>query len=124
MVVCGRLSPPLVTPVGGGGVGGGKHAGEVAGGGYARSGESGTRVGVSPRVATVRGPVNFVDVVMREAASSFVHASDVDIARGKIARDLDVADEWGASRDLSLGPVDTVIRVADEDALASRKIVP
>ena len=60
----------------------------------ARAGKGGAGVGVGPGVAAVGGPVDVVDIVVREAAAAFVHARDVDgpVAR-QVAGDLDVADE-------------------------------
>ena len=53
------------------------------------------RVGVGPGVAAIGGPVDLVGPV-GEAATHFVHASDVDVAGDPVAGDLDVADEVGS----------------------------
>jgi hypothetical protein len=47
---------------------------------------------------------------MREPAASFIHAGDVYVARGQVAGDLDVPDEWSTARDLSgVRPGNTVV---------------
>ena len=82
-----------MPPVSGVGVHGGEEARSAAPG--AR--EGGTGVGVGPGVAAVGGAIDFVGPV-GEAATHFVHAGDVDVARDRVAGDLDVADEgWVAT---------------------------
>jgi hypothetical protein len=83
-----------MPPVGGGGVGGAKHAGEVAGSCHTRSWKNGTRVRVTPRVTTVSRLEDMVDVVVGEAATAFVHAGEIQhpVAR-KVACDLYVTNE-------------------------------
>src|SRR5207342_699197 len=75
-----RFTPALVPPVA---AAVRKHAGEVPNSYNARSGKARAGVGVRPSVSSISGLVDFVDVVVREAAASFVHAGDVD---GPIAR--------------------------------------
>src|SRR5262249_1121594 len=68
-----------------------------------------------------------IDVVVGEATATFIHTSNVNIACGEVAGDLDIAGEWSSARDLSgIRPVDTVVsRVANEEgAAANIKVVP
>ncbi|PYJ69619.1 MAG: hypothetical protein DME76_08410 [Verrucomicrobia bacterium] len=123
-VVGGRLTPALVAPVA---TAIGKHAGEVAYGSDTRTGKAGAGVGVGPSVAAVGGPEDEVGVVVGEATASFVHASDVYVASGQVAGDLDIADEGSAGGYLSrVGPGETVVSgIADEEgASADIEVVP
>src|SRR5438067_2512626 len=123
MVKSGRLTPALVSPEA---TAIGKHAGEVADSDDARPGKAGAGVGVGPGVAAVGGSVDEVHVGVGETTAAFVHAGEVDVACGLVTGDLHVADEGSASSDLSLvGPGRSVVGgVADEEALASIKVVP
>jgi len=101
------FAPSLVSPVT---AAIGKHAREIAYGCYARPGKARTSIRVGPGVAAVRGSENEIRIVVREAAAAFVHASDVHVACGQVAGDLDVANEGRAGRDLPrIGPGKTVI---------------
>src|SRR5205807_4271767 len=81
--------------------------------------EGGAGVRVCPGVAAISGPEEEIGSG-GEAPASFVHAGDVHVARGQVAGNLDVADEWGASGQLAcVGPSETVVsRVADEEGAA------
>ena len=54
---------------------------------------------------------------MGKATATFIHSCDVHIARGEVAGNLDVADEWYAARDLpSVSPSDSIISgITDEE---------
>ena len=100
-----RLAPAHMSPVGGIAV----HRGEVTRSATARAIEGGACVCVDPGVTAIGGPEHQV-VTGGEAAAILVHAGDVNIPRGQVAGDLDVADEGCASRDLSrIGPGETVV---------------
>src|SRR5947209_16247179 len=116
-----RLTPTLVPPVA---AVIGKHAGEVTDSCHARSREAGAGVGVGPCVATVRGPINMVDVVVWEATAAFVHPGDVNIARNLVGGDLDVPDEGVGNVDRG-GPSDAVIAgVGGANLLALSEVIP
>src|SRR5439155_8632311 len=107
-VVSARFAPPLVAPVT---TAVGKHACEVAYGRYTWSRKAGAGVGVTPGVAAVCGSEDEIRIVVREATAAFIHPGDVHVARGQVAGDLDVADEWSAARELSrIGPCHPVVR--------------
>ena len=111
----GRLTPAHVPPVSGAGV----HRGEEARSATAGARERGARVGVGPGVAAVGGTVDLVGPV-GEAATHFVHAGDVHVARDLVAGDLDVADKGSAELSL-VGPGETVVSgETDKDALRRR----
>ena len=121
IVECSRLTPALVPPVA---AVIRKHAGEVADSCHARSREAGAGVGVGPCVATVRGPINMVDVVVGEATAAFVHPGDVNIARNLVGGDLDVPDEGVGNVDRG-GPSDAVIAgVGGANLLALSEVIP
>ena len=107
------LTPTLMSPVT---TAIGKHTGEVAHGGNPRPGKAGAAVGVGPGVAAVRGSEDEIRIVVREASASFIHPGDVHVARGQVARDLDIPDEGRAGGDLSrVGPSQTIVSgVANE----------
>ena len=106
-VVGARFAPALMSPVT---TAVGKHAGEISHGRNARTRKAGTGVGIAPGVAAVRGSEDEIGIVVWEAAAAFIHSSDVHVACGQVAGDLNVADEWSAARDLSrIGPGETVI---------------
>ena len=123
VVVGGRLAPALVSPISGAGVRGR----EIARRATARATEGGSRVGVSPGVASVGGPKDEIRVVVGEASAAFVHTGDVHVACGQIAGDLDVADKGSAGGNLSrVCPRDPIVsRVPDkEGAPANIEVVP
>src|SRR5262245_18145936 len=106
-VVGARFAPALMSPVT---AAVGKHARKIAYGRYTRSRKAGAIVGVVPGVAAVRGSEDQIRIIVWEAASAFIHSGDVHVTRGKVAGDLNVADEGRASRDLSgIRPCDTVV---------------
>src|SRR5439155_23136740 len=118
----GRLTPAHVSPVSGVAV----HGGEVARSATAGAIEGGAGVGVGPGVAAVGGPKDEVRA-RSEAPAAFVHAGDIHVARGQVAGDLDVADEWGAAGQLSrVGPGGAVVSgIADEEgASPDIEVVP
>ena len=69
-----------------------------------------------------------VDVVVGKTAATFIHARDVHSACGKVAGDLDIADEWAVGGQLSLvgeGPGETVVsREDDFESAIVIEIVP
>ena len=104
-IECGRLAPAHMSPVGGIAV----HRGEVTRSATARAIKGGACVCVDPGVTAIGGPEHQI-VTGGEAAAILVHAGDVNIPRGEVAGDLDVADEGRAGRDLSrIGPGHTVV---------------
>ena len=124
MAIRGRLAPALVTPVA---TTIGEHAGEVTRTCNARAGKTGTRVRVRPGIAAVRGPEDKIAVGVGEAAASFIHAGDIQVACSEVAGNLHIADERSAGSDLScIGPCAAVIgRITDEEsAPAYIEVVP
>src|SRR5450432_2667454 len=124
MVESGRLTPALVSPEA---TAIGKHAGEVADSDDARPGKGGAGVSVGPGGAAVGGPEDEVVVVVGKATAVFVHAGDVDVARGQVTGDLDIADEGSAVAHCYRGaPSHTVVsRAANEEAAApDTEVVP
>ncbi|PYJ37282.1 MAG: hypothetical protein DME84_08015 [Verrucomicrobia bacterium] len=120
----GWLTPALVTPVDTGRAPS-KHAGKVTGCSNARSGKAGADVRLGPAIAAIGGPIKMVDVVVRKTATSFIHARDVHSAVGKVAGDLDIADERARGSQLSLGPGGTVVsREADLEVPSDGEVVP
>ena len=116
----GRLTPALVSPVGGTAV----HAGEKAGCGAAGAREYGAGVGIGPGVTAISRAIHFVGPVA-ETATHLVHAGDVHVARDFVAGDLDVADEGrgDAYRSVPRGAV--VTRGGDKkSAAADVEVVP
>ena len=111
--------PPVTTAVG-------KHAGEIAHGRYAWPRKAGTGIGIGPTVAPVRGSEDEIRIVVRKTAAAFIHPGDVHVACSQVAGDLDVADKWGAARDLSsIRPGNTVIGLVtnEESSAANIKVV-
>ena len=92
-VVGGGLTPAHVPPISRTVV----HRGEEAGRATARAGKCGTCVGIGPCVAAIGGTIDFVSPVAK-APTHLVHASDVDVARDLIARDLNITDEGCGDR--------------------------
>src|ERR1044071_1278991 len=114
MVVSSRFTPAFVSPEA---TAIGKHTGEVADSSNAWSGKARTSIGVGPGVAAVSGSVNEIAIGVGEATAAFVHAGDVNIARSKVAGDLDITDEGSASRNLSrVSPSHAIIGgIAEEE---------
>src|SRR5262249_23096771 len=105
VVKSGRLTPAFVTPVT---TAIRKHDREVTDRANARTGEAGTRIGISPGVTAVGGPKDEVDVVVRKTSAAFIHAGDVHVACREVAGNLDISDERGG--DLALiRPSETVV---------------
>src|SRR5439155_22982480 len=88
--------------------------------------EVGAGVGVGPSVAHVGGPEDEVGSRPGSAPASFVHASDIHVACGLIAGDLDLPDEGAAGRQLVRGPSGTIVSGdADEEGTApNSEVVP
>ena len=107
-----------------------KHAREVgvdAAGDDARSWEGSPSVGVDPCSAAIGGLEEKVGVVVRKTASPFVHAGDIHIAVGKVARDLHVTNEGTLSADRDFAaPSGTVISGAGNNDIrvAQIKVIP
>ena len=107
-----------------------KHAREVgvdAAGDDARSWEGSPSVGVDPCSAAIGGLEEKVGVVVRKTASPFVHAGDIHIAVGKVARDLHVTNEGTLSADRNFAaPSGTVISGAGNNDIrvAQIKVIP
>jgi hypothetical protein len=119
----GRLTPTLVAPVA---AAIGEHSGEVTDKSNARPGKDGTGVSVGPCVTAIGRSEDQVVVVVEKATAAFIHASYINITRGEITRDLDVANKRCACRNLSLvGPRRSVVSgEANENARAASKVVP
>ncbi len=110
----GGLAPALMSPVA---TAIGKHAGEVTHGGNARPRKGRAAVGIGPSVAAVGRPKEEIGVVVGKAAATFIHAGDVNIACGKVAGNLDVADKRSAAGYLPrVGPSEAIVsRIANEE---------
>jgi hypothetical protein len=117
----GRLAPAHVSPVSGAAVHGSEEAGRAAPG--ACEGGAGERIG--PSDAAVGRAVDLVGPVS-EAPTHLVHRGDVDVARGQVADDLDVAKEVAGAHLDWAAPSETVVSRTDgEDVrVASIKVVP
>jgi len=120
-----RLSPALVPPVAT--LGTCKHACEeaVRACGTTRRREGGAGVGIGPGVAAISGLVDLVGPVGQTSAH-LVHAGNVKGARGRVAGDLDIADEWAGGGQLTLAvPSRSVVgREADSKATSICEIIP
>ena len=104
-----------------------EHAGEVAYSSHAGSGKAGATVGVRPSVAAIGRPEKKVRIVVRKATTAFIHPGDVYIARGEVAGDLDIADEWRAAGDLScVSPSEPIVRgiTNEKRTAADIEVVP
>src|SRR5262249_23108335 len=93
-----------------------------------RAGKAGAGIGVGPSVAAVGGPVNVVNVVVREAAAAFVHTGDVDrpIAR-HVTSNLDIANKGSGVAHIYRGVPRSAVITGEGDperAAANSEVVP
>src|SRR5207248_8449832 len=87
-----------------------------------RKRSAGVRIG--PGSAAVRGPENFIGVIVREAATAFIHARDVHVACDRFAGNLHVADEAASNPVLSPGVTVVSGNTNLESASTDIEVVP